>query len=94
MDTLRVKWWGQKHLGSSYFWELSLNTQFQSHSTFPFIKLFMALQQQNNRRDKNKKVTENSGRKGDQSLTLHLRIWVSADAHAKSFALVISLIFI
>ena len=32
---LRVNWWGQKHIGSSYFCELSLHTEFQSPSTYP-----------------------------------------------------------
>ena len=32
---IRVKWWGQKHIGSSYFCELSLHTEFQSPSTYP-----------------------------------------------------------
>ena len=32
---LRVKCWGQKHIGSSYFCELSLHTEFQSPSTSP-----------------------------------------------------------
>ena len=35
MDPLKVKWWGQKHIGSSYFCELSLHTEFQSPSTYP-----------------------------------------------------------
>ena len=35
LHPLRVKWWGQKHIGSSYFCELSLHTEFQSPSTYP-----------------------------------------------------------
>ena len=87
MDPLRVKLWGPKHLGPSYICELSLHQKFQSPSITPSIKLFMALQNNNN--NNNEKVTENSGnfvppllRKGDQSLTLHLRLRVSNDARA------------
>ena len=87
MDPLRVKWWDPKHLGSSYFCELSLHTEFQSHSTSPSINLFMALQNNNN----NEKVTENSDnlvpsllRKGDQSFSLLLRGRESADARANT----------
>ena len=35
MDPLRSKWWGPKHIGSSYFCELSLHTEFQSPNTYP-----------------------------------------------------------
>ena len=35
LHPLRVKLWGQKHIGSSYFCELSLHTEFQSPSTYP-----------------------------------------------------------
>ena len=34
LHPLRVKWWGQKHIGSSYFCELSLHTEFRSPSTY------------------------------------------------------------
>ena len=63
----------------SFATQLSLHTEFQSHSTSPTIKLFMALNKnnKNNKDNKNKKVTENSGnfvspllRKGDQSFSL------------------------
>ena len=71
---------GPKHLRSFYFCELSLHTEFQSNSTSPSIRLFMALQQQQNNRTEqnNEKVNENSGnlvpsllRKGDQSFSLN-----------------------
>ena len=48
--------WGPKHLRSSYFCELSLHTEFQSNSTSPSIRLFMALQQNNNRTRKSLKT--------------------------------------
>ena len=35
LHPLRVKYWGQKHIGSSYFCELSLHTEFQRPSTYP-----------------------------------------------------------
>ena len=35
LHPLRVKWWGQKHIGSSYSCELSFHTEFQSPSTYP-----------------------------------------------------------
>ena len=40
MDPLRVKWWGPKHLGPSYFCELSLPTKFQTSKTSPSFKFW------------------------------------------------------
>ena len=38
MDPLRVKWWGQKHLGPSYICELNLHPKFRSTSITPSHK--------------------------------------------------------
>ena len=40
MDPLRVKWWGPKHLGPSYFCELSFPTKFQTSKTSPSLKFW------------------------------------------------------
>ena len=40
MNLLRVKWWGPKHLESSYFCELSLPTKFQTSKTSPSFKFW------------------------------------------------------
>ena len=82
--------WGPKDLRSSNFCELSLHTEFQSHSTSPSIKLFMALQ---NRTEQNKTTTRKSPKtmatsfrhcstKETKVFPCALRVRESADARA------------
>ena len=59
LHPLRVKWWGQKHIGSSYFCELSLHTEFQSPSTSPSGRKVTTWKEEEERRRENN--DENNG---------------------------------